>query len=226
MSKGMKFRLFTSIALLGFAALPLSLSAQGFDISPYAGYIWPQSFGGGVGEFAHNQLLGVRGGAFVGSNFEVGGNYSWNNHFQPKDTNLDSSIAGGLGFPQGKVRANIYEVEFSYHFSKHSMFGSSFRPYLVAAGGGLTTTVSSPNTFVVNVRTVTTPFQTFHFANDVIDNNDTFFTFSYGAGVKAQKLWGPLGFFGDFRGRTVQNFFGKANTWPELSAGLNFAWGE
>jgi hypothetical protein len=63
--------------------------------------------------------------------------------------------------------------------------------------------------------------------NDVIhDNHPTFFTFSYGVGAKAAHLWGPLGFFGDIRGRTTPNFFGHSNTWPEVSAGLNFSFGE
>jgi hypothetical protein len=62
--------------------------------------------------------------------------------------------------------------------------------------------------------------------NDVIDNHDTFLTFSYGGGLKATRLWGPLGLFGDFRGRTVPNFFGRGNTWPEINGGLNFTWGE
>jgi len=35
-----------------------------------------------------------------------------------------------------------------------------------------------------------------------------------------------MGVFGDFRGRTVPNFFGHGNTWPEINAGLNFSWGE
>jgi hypothetical protein len=222
----MKFRFFTSLALLCLAAVPLSLSAQSAEISPYAGYIWPSNFGSGVGEFHQGQLLGVRGGAYISSGFEIGGNYSWNNHFQPRDSDLSSAFAGSLGFPQGAVRANIYEVEFSYNFGKHNMFGSSIKPYVTLAGGGLTTRVKNSNAFVVNVRAVQTPLQTIFVPNDVIDNNDTFFTFSYGGGIKASRLWGPMGFFGDFRGRTVPNFFGSSNTYPELSAGLNFAWGE
>jgi hypothetical protein len=35
-----------------------------------------------------------------------------------------------------------------------------------------------------------------------------------------------MGFFGDFRGRTVPNFFSSAFNWPEVSAGLTFSWGE
>jgi len=60
---------------------------------------------------------------------------------------------------------------------------------------------------------------------DVLLSGDTFFTFSYGGGVKAMRIYGPLGFFGDFRGRTIPNFFGHITYWPELSAGLNLSWG-
>jgi hypothetical protein len=39
--------------------------------------------------------------------------------------------------------------------------------------------------------------------------------------------WGAMGFFGDFRGRTIPNFFnGHGTNSPELSAGLTFSWGE
>ena len=31
---------------------------------------------------------------------------------------------------------------------------------------------------------------------------------------------------GDFRGRSIPNFFGHGTNWPELSAGLTFSWGE
>jgi hypothetical protein len=58
-------------------------------------------------------------------------------------------------------------------------------------------------------------------------SNATFFTFSYGGGLKVQRLWGPLGFFGDIRGRTIPNLFnGHGTNILEVSAGLNFAWGE
>jgi hypothetical protein len=63
-------------------------------------------------------------------------------------------------------------------------------------------------------------------ANDVM-RNQTFFTFSYGGGLKTQRVWGPLGFFGDVRGRTIPNFFaGHGTNILEVSAGLNFAFGE
>jgi hypothetical protein len=60
----------------------------------------------------------------------------------------------------------------------------------------------------------------------ILDNNDTFFTFSYGGGVKAFRVAGPVGFRVDVRGRTLPNFFGESNTWAEFTGGLVFAWGE
>src|SRR6185436_5123940 len=87
------------------------------DISPYAGYVWPNSFSG-IGDFKGNQVLGVRGGFFVTSGFQIGGNYYWNNHFQPRRSNTAASFAGDLGFPQGAVRANLWELEFTYNFGK------------------------------------------------------------------------------------------------------------
>ena len=239
----MKFKLFVCLALLSVAVVPVSLFSQSGEISPYAGYQWVGNFGGSIGEFKGNQILGVRGGGFVTPHFEIGGNYSWNNHFQPRRSNEAASLAGDLGFPQGAVRANLWEVEGTYNFAKRTMFGSTVRPYAVFGLGGITTRIKNEDTFTLNVRSVTIQDshnvnlasglvkenwapQTVFLANDVL-GNDTFFTFSYGGGVKAMRLWGPMGVFGDFRGRTVPNFVGgRANTWPELSAGLNFSWGE
>lgn len=248
----MKFRLLILLALFGRAVAPVSLFAQaaqgsqasqvpccpptgsgttsgggGFaaDLNPYAGYVWPGNFTG-IGDFKANQVLGVRGGFFVTHDFEIGGNYYWNNHFLPKSSNTAALVAGELRFPQGAVRANLWELEFTYNFGQRRMLGSAVRPYVVLGGGGLTTRIKNADEFVLNVRSVSTPSGPVFFAKDVLDNNDTFFTFSYGGGLKATRLWGPMGVFGDFRGRTVPNFFGNANTWPEVNAGLNFSWGE
>src|SRR5262245_60857761 len=107
----MKLRLVILLALFGLAVAQVPLFAQatqpppasqapccpapggssttttggGFvaDISPYSGYVWPQNFTG-LGDFKGSQVLGVRGGFFITSGFEIGGNYYWNNHFQPR----------------------------------------------------------------------------------------------------------------------------------------------
>jgi hypothetical protein len=222
----MKLNLFTSVVLLGLLIIPVGLFAQAAEVNPYGGYVWPGSFGGNIGNFKGSQLIGLRGGAYVTHGFEIGGNYSWNNHFQPTSSNPNGSLAGDLGFPQGAVRAHIYEAEFTYNFAKRALTGPSLRPYVVGAVGGLTTNIKHESEFTLNVRSLTTPTQTLFFANDVLDRGSTFMTFSYGGGIKAHHLWSSLGLFGDIRGRTVPNFFGRANTWPELTGGLTVSWGE
>jgi hypothetical protein len=276
----MKVRFFILLFLLAFAFASSSLFAQGtcnptpcpspstgfgtqFEISPYAGYIWNGN-NNGVGSFMNNQLLGVRGGAYVTSALEIGGNWSWNNHFQPKPENTTAAFAGDLGFPQAHVRSNLWEVEFTYNFGSRGLFGHKVKPYLVAGGGGITTNTKNGDVFVLNntfidvpgvspatlraaelngtlqsivpgvnttngvafVGNATGTGSTVVVANDVL-RDQTFFTFSYGGGLKLQRIWGPLGFFGDVRGRAIPNFFnGHGTNLLELSAGLNFAWGE
>ena len=218
-------RLFICLALSSVALAPLSLFAQGFEVSPYGGFYWPGD-NMGVGEFKGTQVLGVRGGSYITPSIEVGGNYSWSNHFQPSSSNSAASFAGDLGFPQGSVRAHLWEAEFTYNFGQRNMFGSMLKPYAVVGAGGMTSNIRNSDTFVLNVRSIVTPFNTEFVANDVLHSGDTFFTFSYGGGVKAMRIYGPLGFFGDFRGRTIPNFLGHSTYWPELSAGLNLSWGE
>jgi Outer membrane protein beta-barrel domain len=221
----MKGRFFIVAALIGTALFPSHVFGQAAEINPYVGFYWPSS-GSGVGTFQNNQLLGVRGGYYLTPGFEVGGNYSWSNHFQPTSASLGSSFAGSLGFPQGTVRANIWELEFSYNFGKRRMFRSNLRPYIIGGAGGLTTNVTDPDAFVLNVRPFVIPGNTLFVTNDVLSSSQTFFTFSYGVGFKNERIWGPMGIFGDARGRSVPNFFSSSLNWPELSAGLTFSFGE
>jgi hypothetical protein len=221
----MKAKLFALLVLATAALFPSSLFAQGFEVRPYVAYYWPGG-SGAFDNFQNTQSLGVRGGYYVTSSFEVGGNYSWINHFQPRDSGGPSSFAGDIGFPQGRTRAHIWEGEFSWNVPT-MRFGKTLKPYVTGTVGGLTTNVGTPGSFVLNTRLVVLPISgTMIVANDTITGNDTFLTFSYGGGVKAERLWGPLGFFGDIRGRTIPNFFSGSYTWPELSAGVSFAWGE
>ena len=241
----------------------------------------------------NNQLLGVRGGGYVTSALEIGGNWSWNNHFQPQREDTTAAFAGVLGFPQASVRANLWELEFTYHFGSRSLFGHGVKPYLVAGAGGITTNMKNGNVFVVNNTFIDVPGvspatlaaahangtlqnivpgvnttngvaflpnaagngsavffprwpnevpvptnpstpttgtaagSTVVVANDVLRSSSNFFTFSYGGGLKLQRVWGPLGFFGDVRGRTIPNLFnGHGTNLLELTAGLNFAFSE
>jgi len=45
-------------------------------------------------------------------------------------------------------------------------------------------------------------------------------------GVKAERLWGPIGLRGDVRGRTLPNMFGDSLTWVETTGGVTISWGE
>ena len=76
--------------------------------------------------------------------------------------------------------------------------------------GGLTADVDEDNPEFINAST------------PVIGDGDTFLTLSYGGGLKAPLLWGPVGLRSDIRGRTVPNLHGKAVTWLELTGGLTF----
>ena len=60
----------------------------------------------------------------------------------------------------------------------------------------------------------------------IIHDGDTFFTVNYGGGLKWMNLWGPLGFRADFRGRTIPNFHQTTVTWPEITGGVLFSWGQ
>lgn len=50
-------------------------------------------------------------------------------------------------------------------------------------------------------------------------------TLNFGGGVKAERLWGPLGGRFDIRGRTIFDVLDKNPTGLELSAGLILSWG-
>src|SRR5207247_11023864 len=107
------------------------------------------------------------------------------------------------------------------------LLGHSVKPGLGSGAYWLKHLFGSDGTFVINTRLATAPSGTTALvANDVLRSNDTFFAVSYGGGLKAERLWGPMGIFGDFRGRTIPNFFSKSFNWPEVSAGLTFSWGE
>jgi hypothetical protein len=222
----LQFGMFVLVVLLGCVCTSVPLFAQAAEIRPYGGFYWPGN-NNQVGEFKNNQLLGVRGGFYVTKGFEIGGNWGWSNHFQPSDSNAAAAFAGILGFPQGKVRANIWEAEFSYNFGSQAWFGTAIKPYVVGGIGGLTANIKDGDDFVLNTRSVPTAFGPVFFPNDTLHSGDTFLTFSYGGGVKAERVWGAMGFFGDFRGRTIPNFFsGHGTNWPEVSAGLSFVFGE
>jgi len=221
----MRFRL-CGLLIICFAFTSISVFAQAYEVSPYAGFYWPGD-NTSVGKFQTNQVLGARGGFYLSPNAELGGNWAWSNHFQPSSENVPAAFAGSLGFPQGTVRSRVLEGEFTYHFGSRRALGASVKPYVAVGAGALTARIKDDEQFVLNVRQFVKPCGCIGYAaNDVLESGDDFFTFSYGGGVKATRIWGPMGLFADFRGRSIPNFFGHGTNWPELSAGMTFSWGE
>src|SRR5262249_30423139 len=146
-------------------------------------------------------------------------------------TNTIAGIASGITNDDVKTRSLLWEASFNYDFVGHTL-GARWTPYVVAGAGGLTARIKNADkVFVTGGGFIRNPNPGPEFSPNpapvrILDNNDTFFTFSYGGGFKALRLAGPLGFRFDIRGRTLPNFFGKSTTWAEFTGGLAFGWGE
>jgi hypothetical protein len=173
-------------------------------------------------------MYGVKAGVISPSGVEIGGNFGYINHF---------GIRSGSGFwerlnptDRSPVRGLLWEATGDYNFNSHTI-GSKAMPYVGIGLGGLTadvrpnsagerTVLLSSGTSILNANGTTGN------RDLALQNNDTFFMFSYGGGIKAAQLWGPVGLRGEIKGRTMPNVFGKQVTWPEITGGLTFTWGE
>ncbi len=171
------------------------LSAQTVEVNPYAGGLFtPNSIDTETGSFDLKEegLYGIRASFFPTENVEIEGNFGYINHFEFEESDPES-------------RGYLWEASGSYRFDQEG-----FKPFLIVGIGGITASVDEDEP---GFLTATTP---------VFEGGDTFFTFSYGGGVKTPQLWGPLGLRGDIRGRTIPNLLGEALTWLELTGGLTF----
>lgn len=125
-------------------------------------------------------------------------------------------VEGNLGYinhfqlqsTEGKTRAWVWEGLGAYNLDLGRL-----QPYASAGIGGVTARNTSST--APGVEPAIT-----------IEGGDTFFAFSYGGGVKANRLWGPVGLRADVRGRTLPNFFSGNTTFLELTGGINLTWGE
>ena len=198
-----------------------------YELYPYAGGFFPRSSNSDYGQFRNEGIFGVKGAVRIPSNWEFGGNFGYISHFQPEP---------GSGFweavaPQNRssVRGFIIEMTGDYNLVK-DIFGSKVTPYV---GGGLgvltahvTETANGDRTFFLAGGIPQIPGTNTGTHVIAINNNDSFFSISYGGGVKFNEVWGPLGFRGDLRGRTLPNVGGHSITALELTGGLTFVWGE
>lgn len=186
----------TLIVLLAATGLVPWVAAQRVEINPYAGGILsPRTAEIGVGRFDLKQegLYGIRAAFPVSPRLGIEGNFGYVNHFKFEDSDIRS-------------RGVLWEASALYHFNLEQV-----RPFVTAGVGGITAIVDEDEP---GFGTGQTP---------VFGDRDTFFTFSYGGGLKAPRLWGPLGLRGDVRGRTAPNLMGAAVTWLELTGGLTLS---
>jgi opacity protein-like surface antigen len=189
-------------------------------------------------------VWGGKVGGFVTENFSLDGGLSWYNHglgfsnrtdtfvFRP----ITNTIAGIANITDQEIknRALLWEFSGNYDFN----VGSRWTPYVTLGVGGITARIKNAdevfltgggfimNPLYLNAASPVPQFIPNPAAVRILENNDTFFTFSYGGGFKGLRLAGPLGVRVDVRGRTIPNFFGSSTTRAEFTGGLVFAWGE
>jgi len=188
------FRLLGSwVMVLGFSSW---LSAQTVEVNPYAGgLLAPSSVDIGTSSFDLKEegLYGIRASFFPTENIEVEGNFGYINHFEFEESDPES-------------RGYLWEGSASYRFDLEGII----KPFVIVGIGGITASVDEDEPGFLNAPT------------PVFQDGDTFFTLSYGGGLKTPRLWGPLGLRGDIRGRTIPNLLGEGVTWLELTGGLTF----
>lgn len=192
------------LAAAAVALLSSSAFAQKFEVSPYAGGFFSANYAdSGVG-VKREGLYGARGGYFLTKSIEAEGNFGYINHFEFEN-------AGHT-----KTRAWLWDGNGTYHFFSSRL--GKITPYATGGIGGVTVNTVDADRAVLPVgktgRSIT------------LKNRDTFLALNYGGGIKAIRLWGPIGLRADVRGRTLPNFLGRKNTWLETTGGLLVSWGE
>lgn len=191
---------YSVVALLLTGGVFSNVRAQKWEIYPYAGGFFPHS--ADFGQIKNEGLYGVKGGVNLFPSFELEGSFGYINHFRAESIDTPS-------------RAALWEADGNFHFP-----WGRVQPFASAGVGALRATVDKslldPSSNVDSVSLLGNP----------LSNGDTFFMFSYGGGVKAERLWGPIGLRADVRGRTLPNIFGTHMTWLETTGGITISWGE
>jgi hypothetical protein len=190
--------------------------AQSVEVHPYAGGFfagqWKDQF-----KLRNQGVYGAKFGKFVSDRVQVEGNLGYMNHFEFQDTSTRS-------------RALIWEVSPSFNFFNNRF--AKFAPYATVGLGGVTAKVDAIDgdgtgedriDMLAGARPANSSVVP---QSQVMSNGDTFLAVSYGGGIKALNLHGPLGFRVDVRGRSLPNFYGNSVSWLETTAGLTFSWGE
>ena len=184
--------------VLSFALTAGIARAQQFEIHPYAGGFFPGA------RIASEGIYGVRGGVYLIDFIQLDANVGYIHRFNVKNT------------PDSGARAYLWDVNTSFSLRGYNIPYTTRKvePFFTAGAGGLTTGIRGSK--VQDINSPPPP----------IRDDETFFAFNYGGGIKGVRLWGPMGLRADFRGRTLPNFYGGSLTWFEATGGVNFIWGE
>jgi hypothetical protein len=184
--------------------------AQKIEVNPYAGGFFPGHWRDNY-QMKREGIYGVQAGGFIADRWEIEGNLGYVNHFQFERS------------PGGRGRAFIWEAGPSVNFYTNLL--QNVFPYVTVKAGGVTgfvgdvEDVGDPSDDSVNIASPGMPAVR-------LSDGDTFFQFSYGGGLKAWNLWGPVGLRAEVKGRTMPNFFGNSMSWLETTGGITFSWGE
>jgi hypothetical protein len=197
-----------NIALSAFAFLFLALAvepalAQKIEVHPYAGGYFPGHWRDQF-QMKREGLYGIQAGGIFADRWEVEGNFGYVNHFLFKENTAP------------KTRAVIWEVGPSVNL--YSNLLQKVFPFVTVKAGGLTSWVSDASDGTNIAPPGSNPA--------ILSGHPTFFQFSYGGGLKAWNLFGPVGLRANVQGRTIPNFFGNSTTWLETTGGLTLNWGE
>ena len=185
--------------------------AQRYEVNPYAGGFFPSDWAQ-LAKLKAEGLYGARAGVYATENLEIDGNFAYINQFKFKNVDLAN-------------RAFLFDVNGSYNFSVQRL--NRVEPFLTFGVGAMTTDVrgGSQNTSTTLLVPSSIDPNT-NLGPLVLKDGDTFFAMNYGGGFKGLRIWGPLGFRADVRGRSLPNFYGHGNHWLETTGGITLAWGE
>ena len=217
---------FALIALV-LGVFAASLAAQQVEIYPNAGFYWPSKTD--FGKITADGIYGIKAGMFMDQNVQLEGSFGYLNHFE---NGSQPNPFGAFGFRQPSVYGLLYDVNGAWNFGSRTFVGHRISPFISLGVGGLTAYVKHADSVDVLGGGFVgfNPFTGQPIPNPgrrvVMDDGDTFLTFNYGGGVKAMNLWGPMGLRADFRGRTIPNWYGQTMSWPEVTGGVVFTWGE
>jgi outer membrane protein with beta-barrel domain len=197
------------LPLLTLLVVPVNVMAQRFEIYPYSGGVFPTNWTD-TNKLGAQPFFGASAGIHLNSQIEVEGNAAYIDHFRFQDRDMGA-------------RAMLSDVDVSYIF--RGIVFNRFEPFVTFGIGNVKAkTRRGQQQILLLDPTFRNPESTM--GPLVLTNGMSFLSLNYGGGLKAFRLWGPIGIRTDLRFRTMPDFFGHSNHWFEVRTGLNIAWGE